>query len=152
MFGPDGADLPAQPLSLTPEDEAMKRPPNAFILFCRAVAPAVTSANPGMSHLDVNHLLGKMWQVSDKAAKSYYREQARQLMDSFKASHPDYYELRHKRQHTRTTVKAPEPIRIRVVLDGGEPTPVGPPLADDPLALLKMVHQQNPPNPADIFE
>jgi hypothetical protein len=152
MFSLDGADLPAQSLSLTSEDEAMKRPPNAFILFCRAVAPAVTSANPGMTDLDVSHLLGKMWQVSDKAAKNYYREQARKLMDAFKAIHPDDYELRHKNQHGRTTVKAPSPIRIKVVLDGGEQQPFRPPLADDPLTLLKMVHQQNPPNPADIFE
>jgi hypothetical protein len=152
MFGPDSADLPAQPLSLTPEDEALKRPPNAFILFCRSVGPSVTAANPGMSELQVNHLLGKMWQVYDRPSKDYYREQAQELMDTFKLVHPDSYEFRHKKHQPHANIKAAEPIRIKVLLDGGEPQPIGPPLADGPLALLKMVHQQNRANPTDIFE
>jgi hypothetical protein len=127
-----GTDIPARQLFLTPEDEAMKHPPNAFVLFRGAIAPA----NPGMSGFDISQLLGKMWQVSNNATKTYYRKQARLLMDAFKAAESDDSELRHKRQHPRTNIQVMAPIRIKVVLDGGE---------QQPFALLKMAYQQNRP-------
>jgi hypothetical protein len=132
-------------LVLLPDDEAAKRPPNAFILFCRTLRPSIRSENPDLTEVDINRILGKMWQVADEGSRGYYRDYAKQLSDEFRARHPEYEEERRKKHLPRTSTKGPEPIRLRVVLQAGEVEQTGITLADDPLTLLKIVPQSQPP-------
>jgi hypothetical protein len=132
MLGTD-PDLPlpvpvAEPPGLTAEDEVHQRPPNAFILFYRAIHAAVITDNLHLPDLEVNRLIGRMWQSADEQTRSYYREQARTVADLFRQIHPDFDELKRKRINFKTaSVKVPEPVRVKVILsdhDIGIPGPI----------------------------
>jgi hypothetical protein len=131
----DGAPPQVQLAVLTADDEAAKRPPNAFILFCRSLKPSLMD-DPEITELDANRLLGKMWQVTDEQTHIYYREQAIQLADLYRSLHPDYDDLRRKKQPPHQNIKVADPIRIKVILDATEFDQA---VADDPMALLKII-------------
>ena len=96
-----------------------KRLPNAFILFMKAVSPSVSQNNPNLSQNDVDKLIGKMWQMADDATRNEFREQAKQIAETFKSLHPDYVEpSRKKKVLTQQSIKSPEPIQIKVILNG----------------------------------
>jgi hypothetical protein len=144
MFG--GEADPGQPMSLpplpalTPTDENIKRPPNAFILYLRAIKEGLSNANPQLSDLELNKLIGRSWQMSDETARGYYRGHATALADQFKELHPDYPESRPRKVITVSPAKTAEPIRLKVILDGCEQDGIlpGPQLTEDPLGLLKV--------------
>jgi hypothetical protein len=121
MFAPESdplnpTALGAQP-SLTAEDEKLKRPPNAFILFHRAVHAAVLTEHLDLPQLEVNRLIGRMWQTADEQSRNYYRDHARTCSDVFRTLHPDMDDMKHKKTTPKTaSVKVPEPIRVKVVL------------------------------------
>jgi hypothetical protein len=104
---------------ILPEDEAARRPPNAFILFCRAVRPSICAENPAMSDADIYGLIGKMWQLTDESLRAFYREQAKTLAEAYRAAHPDYEIEKRKRPAQLPGAKAPEPIRLKVLLEDG---------------------------------
>jgi hypothetical protein len=130
MFAPDVDPNSAVPLdaaqTLTSEDENLKRPPNAFILFYRAVHAAVLTDHLDLPELEINRLIGQMWRATEESTRAFYREQAKNLAEAFREIHPDYDEQRHKKPASRSAlVKLPEPIRLKVILNdpGLEITP-----------------------------
>jgi hypothetical protein len=100
---------------LLPEDEAAKRPPNAFILFCRTIQPSLRAENPDLSDIEIYRLIGKMWQLAEDSMRGFYREQAKTLSDAYRASHPEYDAEKRKKPLPTSATKAPEPIRLKVV-------------------------------------
>jgi hypothetical protein len=133
MYGSEvdtAAPPPVAELStLTTEDETLKRPPNAFILFYRAVHAAVLTEHLELADLEVNRLIGRMWRATDDQTRGYWRDRARTLADLFRTVHPDWEELKHKKANCKTaSVRLPEPIRLKVILLDhdirlGTPTP-----------------------------
>ena len=96
-----------------------KRLPNAFILFMKAVSPSVAQNNPDLSQNEIDKLIGKMWQMADDATRIEFREQAKQIAETFKTLHPDYVEPSRKKKVIASQIEqTPEPIQIKVVLNG----------------------------------
>ena len=56
-----------------------KRPPNAFILFCRDTRPSITQKFPKMPSSDVSSLLSHLWRSLDVLTKQCYKQQAEKL-------------------------------------------------------------------------
>jgi hypothetical protein len=125
----------AQPAVLMPDDEVTKRPPNSFILFCRSLKPALV-VDSEITELEANPLLGKMSQLADEQTYNFYSKQAKQLADLNHCLHPDYDDLRRKKQPPHSNIKVAEPIRIKVIVDATELDPMP---TDDPIALLKII-------------
>jgi hypothetical protein len=101
---------------LLPEDEMAKRPPNAFILFCRAIQASIRAENPEISNPDIYGLIGKMWQLTDETMRTFYRDEAKTLGETFRATHPEYESEKRKKPVPLSAVKPPEPIRLKVLI------------------------------------
>jgi hypothetical protein len=113
MYEPD-AVLTA--LRLLPEDETAKRPPNAFILFCRSLRPSIRTENPDLPDVELNRTLAKLWQMADEPTRVFYREHAKTLREEYRGSHADCDPEHSKKSASRAIVKEPQPIRLRVIL------------------------------------
>lgn len=57
-----------------------KKPPNAFILFCRDTRPSLVQKFPKMPSSDVSSLLSHLWKSLDPLKKENYKQQAQQLL------------------------------------------------------------------------
>lgn len=57
-----------------------KRPPNAFILFCRETRPSIVQKFPKMVPSDVSSLLSQLWKSLDVLSKQAYKQQAQNLL------------------------------------------------------------------------
>jgi hypothetical protein len=101
---------------LLPEDEMAKRPPNAFILFCRAIQASIRAENPEMSNTDIYGRIGIMWQLTDEMTRTFYRDEAKTLGETFRATHPEYESEKRKKPVPPSAVKPSEPIRLRVLI------------------------------------
>lgn len=130
---------PPQP-QITAEDEEKRRPPNAFILFDRAMRQAMAIQNPDLTPEEINRSMGSLWQLTDETVRNIYRQQAQELKELWHQLHPgEVVEVRKKRT-TSSQAKMPEPIRIRVILDGGcSMTPLVQPATVDPPLLVPGV-------------
>jgi hypothetical protein len=60
-----------------------KRPPNAFLLFCRDERPAVCARCPGLSSTDVSSLLSHLWRSLSEETKQRYRIEEQRLQAEF---------------------------------------------------------------------
>jgi hypothetical protein len=56
-----------------------KRPPNAFLLFCRDERPSVCERCPSMSPCDVSSLLSHLWRSLDDESKARYKQEELRL-------------------------------------------------------------------------
>ncbi|KAK8888120.1 Transcription factor SOX-17 [Tritrichomonas musculus] len=118
MFGNDNTILQENLQTLVTDiTDFDKRPPNAFILFMKAVSPSVSQSNPNLSQNDINKLIGKMWQMAEETIRNEFREQAKQLAETFKNMHPNYIEYTKKKKVMSQPGDVPEPIRIKVILN-----------------------------------
>lgn len=57
-----------------------KRPPNAFILFCRDTRPSLVQKFPKMPSSDVSSLLSQLWKSLDVITKQTYKNKAQNLL------------------------------------------------------------------------
>lgn len=67
-----------------------KRPPNAFMLFCKDHRHDVLSKELGHSSSSLARRLADMWACLDIDEKSKYQIKATALQKEFKEKHPDY--------------------------------------------------------------
>lgn len=118
---PRDAIAPPPHAQITAEDEEKRRPPNAFILFDRAMRQAMAIQNPELTTEEINRSMGSLWQLTDEQVRNVYRQQAQELKELWHQLHPgEVIEMRKKRISV-SQAKTPEPIRIRVILDAGSP-------------------------------
>ena len=68
----------------------IKRPMNAFLLYCQKYRRAFTVMNPGRDNREISTLLGEHWRNMKPEQKEPYTEKARELMRKTKESHPDF--------------------------------------------------------------
>ena len=57
-----------------------KRPPNAFILFCRDTRPALVQKCPKMASSDISSLLSHLWRSLEPVSKQNYKQRAAKLL------------------------------------------------------------------------
>jgi hypothetical protein len=61
-----------------------KRPPNAFLLFCRDERPTICERCPKMSPADVSSLLSHLWRSLDHESKAQYKEEELRLRNEYR--------------------------------------------------------------------
>lgn len=72
------------------DDSKMKRPPNAFILFCIEQRTMVREENPDMPNIEISRLLAEKWKETSDEVKKPYTLKAKEQQQEFKRLHPDY--------------------------------------------------------------
>ena len=71
-------------------EEALRRPPNAFILYSQDKRASVSQENPTLSNTEVSRILGQMWKTVPNDEKLKYKMKAQTLQEQFKQEHPNY--------------------------------------------------------------
>ena len=78
------------------ERKRVKRPPNAYFLFCREQRPILKDQYPDKILKDLNKILGEMWKEMPSEQKTDYKTRAFEENQKFKEQHPDYHYERSK--------------------------------------------------------
>ena len=76
--------------------DRIKRPPNAFILYCKDMRTEVLASEPEHTSASLSRRLAELWKNADESKKVYYQRKAAQMQSSFKKKHPEYRYLKHK--------------------------------------------------------
>ncbi|EAX98246.1 HMG box family protein [Trichomonas vaginalis G3] len=107
-------------MSNLPQAEKLKikRPPNAFLLFCRDKRQAARGENPDLKNVDVSQVLAEQWKNLADTEKLYYKALAAEQQKLFKEENPDYrYEKAKAKQLMNKMKLRPEFKQITNVLD-----------------------------------
>ncbi|OHS98711.1 hypothetical protein TRFO_08690 [Tritrichomonas foetus] len=72
------------------EETPIKRPPNAYMLFCKEIREQLLQKEPDLTYKSVMNRFGELWKNMTKEEKAPYKDKARQLQSEFKAKHPNY--------------------------------------------------------------
>jgi hypothetical protein len=71
------------PRNTAPRPRKLKRPPNAFLIFCKQERPSVCERCPGMSPGEISSLLSHLWRSLDAEAKARYKSEEIRLQSEF---------------------------------------------------------------------
>ncbi|XP_071806449.1 uncharacterized protein [Asterias amurensis] len=71
-------------------DSTLRRPMNAFLLFCKRHRSVVKNGHPWLDNRACTKMLADMWAVLDWDEKSKYLQLARECKVAFMKAHPDY--------------------------------------------------------------
>jgi hypothetical protein len=95
------------------EAEAMRRPPNAFILFSRAARPSVQTQHPGLNNIESTKILAQMWNAMADDHKVVFKHMAAELQSDFKNKNPNYgYRKTIRREPARPEPRPPAPPQV----------------------------------------
>ncbi|KAK3107088.1 hypothetical protein FSP39_006872 [Pinctada imbricata] len=72
------------------EKKDIRRPMNAFLIFCKRHRAMVRERNPNMDNRSVTRILGDLWAHLDEVEKTKYTDLAKQYKDAFMKANPDY--------------------------------------------------------------
>ena len=108
--------LPAEPERQSPpseeDDDKVKRPMNAFMVWSRKMRKKIADENPKMHNSEISKRLGTQWKALSDEEKRPYIEEAKKLREAHMKKHPNYkYKPKRKKQ---------QPIR-RFPVDMGHP-------------------------------
>jgi hypothetical protein len=68
----------------------LRRPPNAFILYCLEKRAGLRSAFPGVANVDISRMMGDNWKALPESERRPYKGRAKALQDEFKRDNPVY--------------------------------------------------------------
>ncbi|XP_071957778.1 uncharacterized protein [Antedon mediterranea] len=85
----DLVNLQGQSDNLT-DDNQLRRPMNAFLLFCKRHRAIVKQKHPWLDNRSCTKMLADMWAVLDPDEKNRYLQLARECKAAFMKAHPDY--------------------------------------------------------------
>jgi hypothetical protein len=103
----------------------MKRPKNAFLLFCEKIRPTIVAATPGRPAHEYSKACGEKWKALSAEDRAMYRAKAAELAVAFRKECPIYHFTKNKKS---------KPVAS-----------MGPKLANlDPHQLLNRMFQDNP--------
>lgn len=116
------------------EDDKVKRPMNAFMVWSRKMRKKIADENPKMHNSEISKRLGTQWKALSEDDKRPFIEEAKRLREAHMKKHPNYkYKPKRKKQ---TPANA-----MRVI--GGHPYFSGYPQS----SRLAAVHGQVLPSP-----
>ncbi|XP_033106165.1 HMG box transcription factor BBX-like [Anneissia japonica] len=72
------------------DDQQLRRPMNAFLLFCKRHRGIVKQKHPWLDNRSCTKMLADMWAVLDPDEKNRYLQLARECKAAFMKAHPDY--------------------------------------------------------------
>ncbi|KAK7105664.1 serine-rich adhesin for platelets-like isoform X2 [Littorina saxatilis] len=85
--GDPGGDKPADAAG---EKRDIRRPMNAFLIFCKRHRSMVREKHPDRDNRSVTRILGDLWANLPEDEKSVYTNLAKQYKDAFMKANPDY--------------------------------------------------------------
>ena len=94
------------------DDDKVKRPMNAFMVWSRKMRKKIADENPKMHNSEISKRLGTQWKALTDDEKRPYIDEAKKLREAHMKKHPNY-KYKPKR-------KKPQPIR-RFPMDIGYP-------------------------------
>ncbi|XP_059172935.1 uncharacterized protein LOC131953655 [Physella acuta] len=101
------------------ERRDVRRPMNAFLIFCKRHRSVVRQKNPDMDNRSVTRVLGDLW-ANLGEEKSTYTNLAKQYKDAFMKAHPNYkWHSSEKQQGTSAKLVA-KPTNSRVIKNVAE--------------------------------
>lgn len=83
-------DKPAGKLGCRGGKSAVRRPPNAFILYRKDRHPVLRQADPGMHNNDISRKVGKEWKSQSGAVQTAYRARAERIKKQHAIDNPGY--------------------------------------------------------------
>lgn len=127
------------------DKQKIKRPPNAFLLFCRDKRQSARGENPDMKNVDVSQVLADQWKNLDDTEKLHYKALAAEQQKLFKEENPDYKYEKAKAKHMINKMKLrPEFKNVTNVLD--VKTLLAMPIDDAKAYMLYIASQLIPQN------
>lgn len=73
-----------------PDKKEVRRPMNAFLIFCKRHRSMVREKNPNLDNRNVTRILGDLWANLKDDEKMQYTDLAKQYKDAFMKANPDY--------------------------------------------------------------
>ncbi|KAG5887900.1 hypothetical protein JTB14_018952 [Gonioctena quinquepunctata] len=67
-----------------------RRPPNAFLIFCKKHRPIVRDRFPNLENRGVTKILGEWWALLNFFEKQPYNDLAKEYKDAFLSANPDF--------------------------------------------------------------
>ena len=102
-----------------------RRPPNAYLLFCREKRKEDAARDPKQDAMGKNKEYAEMWKNLPEDEKRIYQNRARELFELFRKQNPDF-KYKQKKKQTQTQKRQGEGIDL------------------DPLQFLNHMFQNNP--------
>ncbi|XP_050300496.1 uncharacterized protein LOC126739013 [Anthonomus grandis grandis] len=103
-----------------------RRPPNAFLIFCKKHRPIVRQRFPTTENRGVTKILGEWWALLLPTEKQPYNDLAKEYKDAFLSANPDFrwYKLPAPPLRTLTTrpIMVPKPAVCTAVSNAPPPT------------------------------
>ncbi len=111
------------------EDDRVKRPMNAFMVWSRKMRKKIADENPKMHNSEISKRLGTQWKGLSDEEKRPYIDEAKRLREAHMKKHPNYkYKPKRKKQ---------QPLR-RFPLDMGHPATYGAFFGQRPATLPQL--------------
>ncbi|XP_033758714.1 uncharacterized protein LOC117341019 [Pecten maximus] len=99
----------------------VRRPMNAFLIFCKRHRTMVREKNPHLDNRSVTRILGDLWANLQEEEKSQYTDLAKQYKDAFMKANPDYkWHNPDRLTHCQTGKPITRPSNIRLGRDESE--------------------------------